>query len=96
MIGGGILGMIKRALNAEGCDPPKPRLIGCFMPSSIITALHGVDGQWLKICSRFQRGGHGGVVEPLGGAHSQLNRVAQQLNEWSSETLGFETRPNEI
>jgi phosphoglycolate phosphatase len=39
MIGGGILGMIKRALNAEGCDPPKPRLIGCFMPSSIITAL---------------------------------------------------------
>jgi hypothetical protein len=38
------------------------------------------------------RGGRGGVVEPLGGAHSQLNRVAQQLNEWSSETLGFETR----
>jgi hypothetical protein len=27
-----------------------------------------------------------------GGAHSQLNRVAQQLNERSSETLGFETR----
>jgi hypothetical protein len=27
-----------------------------------------------------------------GGAHSQLNRVAQQLNERSSETLGFEIR----
>jgi hypothetical protein len=31
-------------------------------------------------------------VEPLAGAHSQLNRVAQQLNERSPETLGFETR----
>jgi hypothetical protein len=31
-------------------------------------------------------------VEPLAGAHSQLNRVAQQLNERSLETLGFETR----
>jgi hypothetical protein len=27
-----------------------------------------------------------------GGTHSQLNRVAQQLNERSPETLGFETR----
>ena len=27
-----------------------------------------------------------------GGAHSQLNGVAQQLNERSPETLGFETR----
>jgi hypothetical protein len=27
-----------------------------------------------------------------GGAHSQLNQVAQQLNERSPETLGFETR----
>ena len=27
-----------------------------------------------------------------GGAHSQLNRVAWQLNERSRETLGFETR----
>jgi hypothetical protein len=27
-----------------------------------------------------------------GGAHSQLNRVAQQPNERSPETLGFETR----
>jgi hypothetical protein len=26
------------------------------------------------------------------GAHSQLNRVAQLLNERSSQTLGFETR----
>jgi hypothetical protein len=26
------------------------------------------------------------------GAHSQLNREAQQLNERSSETLGFETQ----
>jgi hypothetical protein len=52
----------------------------------------GVDGQWSKICSRFQCGGQGGVVEPLAGAHSQLNRVAQQLNERSPETLGFETR----
>jgi hypothetical protein len=38
----------------------------------------GVDGQWSKICSRFQCGGQGGV--------------AQQLNERSPETLGFETR----
>ena len=27
-----------------------------------------------------------------GGAHSQFNRVARQLNERSRETLGFETR----
>jgi hypothetical protein len=27
-----------------------------------------------------------------GGVHSQLTRVAQQLNERSPETLGFETR----
>jgi len=27
-----------------------------------------------------------------GGTHSQLNRVARQLNERSRETLGFETR----
>ena len=27
-----------------------------------------------------------------GGTHSQLNRVAQQLNERPPETLGFETR----
>ena len=27
-----------------------------------------------------------------GGAHSQLNRVAQQLNERSPENFGFETR----
>jgi hypothetical protein len=45
-----------------------------------------------KICSRVQRGGQGGVVEPLGGAHSQFNRVARQLNERSRETSGFETR----
>jgi hypothetical protein len=31
-------------------------------------------------------------VEPVAGAHSQPNRVAQQLNERSPETLGFETR----
>jgi phosphoglycolate phosphatase len=30
MIGGGILGMIKRALNAEGCDPPKPQIDRMF------------------------------------------------------------------
>ena len=30
-------------------------------------------------------------VEPAGGAHSQFNRVAWQLNERSRETLGFET-----
>jgi hypothetical protein len=30
--------------------------------------------------------------ETAGGAHSQFNRVARQLNERSPETLGFETR----
>src|SRR5262249_15071883 len=49
-------------------------------------------GDGSKICSRFQRGGQRGVVEPLAVLHSQFNRVARQLNERSRETLGFETR----
>jgi hypothetical protein len=52
----------------------------------------GWTGDGSKICSRVQRGGQGGVVEPAGGAHSQFNRVARQLNERSRETLDFETR----
>src|SRR5262249_18814551 len=48
-------------------------------------------GDGSKICSRFQRGGQRGVVEPLAVLHSQFNRVARQLNERSRETLGFET-----
>src|SRR5215467_14090644 len=46
-------------------------------------------GDGSKICSRFQRGGQRGVVEPLAVLHSQFNRVARQLKR---ETLGFETR----
>jgi hypothetical protein len=35
------------------------------MQHFISDARDGVDGDRSKICSRFQRGGHGGVVEPL-------------------------------
>jgi hypothetical protein len=56
----------------------------------ISDARNGVDGDRSNICSRVQRGGQGGGS--AGGAHSQLNRVAWQLNERLRETLGFETR----
>jgi len=44
-----------------------------------------------RICSGSTRWPRRSCVT-AGGAHSQLNRVAWQLNERSHETLGFETR----
>jgi hypothetical protein len=49
------------------------------------------DGSKLgfEVSMRWPAAGSCGTA---GGAHSQLNRVAQQLNKRSPETLGFETR----
>ena len=51
-----------------------------------------VDGRWVEDMfedsARWPRRSCGAA----GGAHSQFNRVAGQPNEWSAETLGFETR----
>src|SRR5215467_5832958 len=51
-----------------------------------------VDGRWVEDMfedsARWPRRSCG----TAGGAHSQFNRVARQLNERSRETLGFETR----
>ena len=38
MIGGGILGMIERALNAEGHYPPKPEIDGYLLQQSAFRA----------------------------------------------------------
>ena len=55
-------------------------------------ARDGVDGQWVEDMfegsTRWPRRSCG----TAGGARSQFNRVARQLNERSRETLGFETR----
>jgi hypothetical protein len=55
-------------------------------------ARDGVDGRWVEDMfegsTRWPRRSCG----TAGGAHSQFNRVARQLNERSRETLGFETR----
>src|SRR6266567_8867280 len=52
----------------------------------------GVDGRWVEDMfegsTRWPRRSCG----TAGGAHSQFNRVARQLNERSRETLGFETQ----
>ena len=58
----------------------------------ISDARDGVDGRWVEDMfegsTRWPRRSCG----TAGGAHSQSNRVARQLNERSRETLGFETR----
>src|SRR5215468_8972706 len=55
-------------------------------------ARDGVDGRWVEDMfegsTRWPRRSCG----TAGGAHSQFNRAARQLNERSRETLGFETR----
>jgi hypothetical protein len=55
-------------------------------------ARDGVDGRWVEDMfegsTRWPRRSCG----TAGGARSQFNRVARQLNERSRETLGFETR----
>jgi hypothetical protein len=55
-------------------------------------ARDGVDGRWVEDMfegsTRWPRRSCGAA----GGAHSQFNRVARQLNERLRETLGFETR----
>ena len=52
----------------------------------------GVDERWSKICSRFQCGGPGGVVEPLAvRIRSSTEWLGNAMNG-SRETLGFETR----
>jgi hypothetical protein len=56
-----------------------------------VDARDGVDGRWSKICSRVPRWPRRSCGT-AGGARSQFNRVARQLNERSRETLGFETR----
>jgi hypothetical protein len=51
--------------------------------------------KWMGDGRRYVRGFNavaGRSCGTAGGAHSQLNRVAWQLNERSRETLGFETR----
>jgi hypothetical protein len=52
-------------------------------------ARDGVDERWVE--DMFE-GSTRRSCGTAGGAHSQFNRVAQQLNERSRETLGFETR----
>ncbi len=51
-----------------------------------------MDGRWVEDMfegsTRWPRRSCG----TAGGAHSQFNRVARQLNERSRETLGFETQ----
>jgi hypothetical protein len=58
----------------------------------ISDARDGVDGRGIEdmceVSMRWPRRSCG----TAGGAHSQLNRVARQLNERSREALGFETR----
>jgi hypothetical protein len=58
----------------------------------ISEARDGVDGRWVEDMfegsTRWPRRSCG----TAGGARSQFNRVARQLNERSRETLGFETR----
>src|SRR6266699_1260104 len=58
----------------------------------ISDARDGMDGRWVEDMfegsMRWPRRSCG----TAGGAHSQFNRVARQLNERSRETLGFETR----
>jgi len=51
--------------------------------------------EWVGDGRRYVRGFNAVAREELWNrwrAHSQLNGVAQQLNERSPETLGFETR----
>src|SRR5215471_1310304 len=70
-------------------------LCGGFKRSTqhfISDARDGVDGRWVEDMfegsTRWPRRSCG----TAGGAHSQFNRVARQLNERSRETFGFETR----
>src|SRR5215471_6449984 len=70
-------------------------LCGGFKRSTqhfISGARDGVDARWVEDMfegsTRWPRRSCG----TAGGAHSQFNRAARQLNERSRETLGFETR----
>jgi hypothetical protein len=53
-------------------------------------------GDGSEMCSRVQRGGQGGVVEPLAVRIRSSTEWLGNSNERSRETLGSKPEPNEI